>query len=600
MDNYIFSQMLEDELQKMTLSDPHELHAIASHRRGMERDAHKSYLREREYGGRQLSKIRCWEIIRMDPQNYILGRMINGKGEVLKEEVLFACILKGVRKYKREGADYYEWQAVILEYWRKSEVESCLYKEDSIRSIAKLKTTIFAQYEYAATEEGRKQGWEWLHKELVGYWNERMEIVHIPSKAGWYRGSDKWHFWTGKDEDVLLLNETIKKFSINNCDYKNAEEVVGELATVADEISEDRYVGILLIFRMISLLGRLGTEQPFYAGLTLVGERAELVAKAYLSTMINEIDIANLDSDRIGDIRKRARLIRDNPLILISSNPDSKSAQNRIGEVLGWKEAGYIEGELVQIPFVFCLKKFARTYPLDGMVVLDAKKISVCQGMLAFAKLQSWLIDTIENSGNFWVEEFQKKFSICEWQYQEEDRLIPLVEAVVSIVMRIFEVTAAEGKTCQKFEKLLRAGINEIRRQFSNTGCLLIELFKETTLQQVNEKRIAVMETSKEFVRIGPEKIIFYDFENYYLDKEVFDFICQQAAIDDKSILHIKQQLAEQGFLKMYRSCSSTRELEIDFRVKDIDGQWKKKSGIAIKKIFWDVVGGIALFERGK
>ena len=98
---------------------------------------------------------------------------------------------------------------------------------------------------------------------------------------------------------------------------------------------------------------------------------------------------------------------------------------------------------------------------------------------------------------------------------------------------------------------------------------------------------------------ITSDSVIYYDDEFYYFTSKVLNFICQRTNIDYKTLLLIKQQLAEQNLIKLYKNRSScNRDLGIDFLVCSLNGERKRLSGLAIKRQFWNKIGGIALEER--
>lgn len=82
--------------------------------------------------------------------------------------------------------------------------------------------------------------------------------------------------------------------------------------------------------------------------------------------------------------------------------------------------------------------------------------------------------------------------------------------------------------------------------------------------------------------------------------KNVLDRICDMSKINRRSLLYVKQQFYERRFLKTYKNLGTySRELQVDFRVTTKDGKTEDLSGLAIKREFWDEIGGIGLFERG-
>ena len=73
--------------------------------------------------------------------------------------------------------------------------------------------------------------------------------------------------------------------------------------------------------------------------------------------------------------------------------------------------------------------------------------------------------------------------------------------------------------------------------------------------------------------------------------------ICQEAKIS--SPVYVKHQLAEKGLIKIYGN-KRRREMQTDITAYDKADNPKKISVTAIKKSFWDTLGGIDLWERSK
>lgn len=92
---------------------------------------------------------------------------------------------------------------------------------------------------------------------------------------------------------------------------------------------------------------------------------------------------------------------------------------------------------------------------------------------------------------------------------------------------------------------------------------------------------------------------VYFDNLYYFFTKSAFQKIGDWCRLDGKALLFIKQQLVIEGVVRQYRTASRRRsELETDIFVGKA-GRKSKLSVFAIKKEFWDAVGGIALYERG-
>ena len=95
------------------------------------------------------------------------------------------------------------------------------------------------------------------------------------------------------------------------------------------------------------------------------------------------------------------------------------------------------------------------------------------------------------------------------------------------------------------------------------------------------------------------DTVVFFDDEHYYFNNVVLNTIVEAMAIERKSLLFIKQQLSEHNLLKEYRNSSAhNREYNVDVSYKDSRGKTEYISVLAIKRYFWDELGGLSLLER--
>ena len=66
---------------------------------------------------------------------------------------------------------------------------------------------------------------------------------------------------------------------------------------------------------------------------------------------------------------------------------------------------------------------------------------------------------------------------------------------------------------------------------------------------------------------------------------------------DGKSLLLIRQELADRGLIKQYRATGKRKsELNVDIFVGESK---ERKKVFAVKRTFWDSIGGISLYEKG-
>ena len=589
-----FNHYMEGQLQQIALYDVAEQREILKHRRGMERAEHRSRLREQEYVVKQNAKIKKSTIYTTDTG--IMLQIVNGLDLVISEQYVFRCKVCGVYAYMREESNKHLWQVCLKDGNTGETVISPLYEEEILYSVAKLKKTIFLKYDCAQSEEARKVAWKWLRKQLVVAYEE-VTPIRIPFKVGWFQSTEKWHFWTSKDKGTMLLTDFMKEFSV--VEYRNvtAGEIFGDIAEYMKNVRNERVMAVLLIIRLIALLGRMTTETGVGLNILIVGEQAEEVAKVYLRTMHNSVDIVNLDADRISIIREHAKKLQDTPLIFVIANPDSKSTQNRMKEVMSWMNAGYVEGMKVNIPYVFCSQRISKEFPFKETIVLDVNENDISLECDVFDKLQSFIISLIENSGEYWSKKLTSKY--IETKQKKVNVRYSLIEAVVGIVLMMIE-SAENNDNIEIIKQTLKVGLEEIEKQFKSQSGIIVNSFQQKIIELVDVGNIVVVNKEKVPVNID-SLLVFYDQEYYYFTKYVLQHIGTEARFDSKSMLFMKQQLVEQGVVKLYRYVEGhKRDLEIDFIIYNAYGEKKRLSGFAIKRSFWDELGGIDLYERGR
>lgn len=579
-----FQMAQEAALQQRVLNDPEMQREIIRQNNRLTRDANRSNLQIQKQKAKELTYKIYYE------ENSILLAVINGLNELISTKTLFKCRLLGLKCYQYDNDSTYYWQIILAIQGGSSEVISRLYSEHLLTSSHKLHNTILRNYICVNDNKTNTLAWHWMLSQLDKLY-EDADVTELPFKPGWFRDENGWYFWTNSD-DYFLISNLVEKFSIEHFDNLNANEVFNHLLYHTAKLgSNQAQMAILLIYRITALLGRLtGTEQPC-PSLTIIGKNAKQIAQKYLRTMESNLDIFNLDSDRIGIVRSHVLDLQDTPAIFLSSDPDSKSTQNRIHEIRSWMSTGFVDGNKISIPFVFCLNTFSKSYHLDNTIVLDCSDIEILNVSSWYAQIQSLIISVIENSGNFWVDEIRK-------EYEKSQQQFSLIKTMIKLVYRMFE-SDLDDATNTDFKKFLHLGEEEISRQCSLIYGILLDIFRESVLQTVDDGKLAVENKNQCFLNSSSISV-YYDTEYYYFTRKVFDFICQKANIDTKTELAIKQQLAECGYIKLYKNSGThSRELEIDITVCNSSGEKINISCLAIERKFFDELGGVTLFERG-
>lgn len=587
-------------LQDLELNDQNELRETARNCRLMERDAHKSMLRQQEYAAKQLQQIKSLEIFEGEQGVVLLSR--NGERTILKQELLLNCHIQSLFRFKRNTAGAYFWQLVIKR--GNQEIFSELYPAEFLQSVCKLKTTILGGFDCSIAPSDKTTLWNWIRQKLSGLYEE-ARVVELPFLAGWFLTGGQWHFWVKTEDTAMLAGDIISLFTAEIVNDLSPREAADDLCEMTSQIESITNLSVLLVFRLLALTSRLAADSLPPMGLTLIGKNSAGFAKALLSTMLCEagLDFINLDSDRIGLVRKNVSELQDTPVIFVSTNPDCKSTQNRLREVMSWLDSGLMEGKQITFPFVFCLQKFSPVYPLDNTIVLATDELQIPEDFQVFDRLQAFIIQQIEDGGLYWAEEFRSQYEKLREILPDEEvnTVLHISRAVASTVLKMLDLGGERQESIQKF---FDAGLDEIKRQLSAGSNTLLEIFKLGVIRMVDSGTLFVKnlqldsDVSGSLDSKSNTGVVYYDDLHYYFPKPAFQEIGRQCDLDRKSILFIKQQLTGEGFVKQYRATGGRRsELKTDIFVGNA-GSKLQLSVFAIKKEFWDTAGGIALYER--
>lgn len=561
------------------------------HQWAIEREVNKQRLWERQVSQRQKAKQKEYQVVCINNSSFLSIK--NGLDVVLVEKRLFRCRVTQLYCYQFDDEDDCYWQVSLVEQNGNSEILSPLYDTYLLEAPTRLKKTILSCYLDAKDRETCSYAWMWMYDLLNELFCE-AEVKELPYKAGWFQFENQWRFWTNS-EDGFLLSEQAEKFSVQRFEDLDTEETVLTFMKAVSCISADHSIpAVLWIYHVAALLGRLTGAVPLGIGLTLIGEKSRVVAERFVRTMDSNVDIVNLDSCSLPEIRKTAKFLQDTPMIFVSSNPNSRSTQNRILEVHSWIDTGYIGDKEVSLPFVFCLQKFAKEYPLDSTVIVDTDKIMSMKNSLIFFKLQSLIISTVENSGTYWVDELRKEYAR---QVENVNTAMAMYRAVDNIILSMFDRNLSI-MTKNQFKELICIGESEIERQLSLEYGILLDVLRKNVWKLADENALSIIHKN-ECPKNSDNTKIYYDDAFYYFTRKIFDFICQKANIDTKTELAIKQQLVECEYVKLYKNSGThNRELEIDITVYNSSEEKSNISCLAIEREFFDELGGVALFER--
>lgn len=470
-----FKYYQAQRLQELLLNDKHELAETARNYRLMDRDAHKSVLRQQEYAAKQLQRVKSSEIL--EGEQGVILLLKNGEGTILKRELLLRCHIHCLFRFKRNVANTYFWQLVVRE--GNQEMLSELYPAEFLQSLSKLKTTILGKFDCNVAPSDKTVLWGWIRTKLSSLYEE-ADVVELPSMAGWFLIGGQWRFWVRKEDMELWAGETISRFTADTIGQLSIGKIVDDIPGLLGPIENPVSLSVLLIFRLLALTSRLAADSPPPMGVTLIGRNSVGLAKALLSTMHCEAgwELINLDSDRIGLIRRNVGKLQDTPVILVSVNPDCKSTQNRLREVMSWLDSGLMEGRQITIPFVFCLQEFSPVYPIDNTVVLATDRMQIPDDFKCFAKLQEFIVQQIENGGIYWAEEFQSKYKKLQITMSDKDKetVLHIGRAVVSTVLKMLDL---DGEGQEKIQGFFDAGLEEIKAQLTAGSNTLLEIFRQ-------------------------------------------------------------------------------------------------------------------------
>lgn len=584
---------LQSQLQWLALNDQQEMREIARHGRSMERDMQRSNLRCQELYLKQKMRQIHEEIVSKDGGYDYLS--YNGNGNGLYHCEVFSAQIQDIKCYKCHGLKEIMLQIVLIEKRTGIEVISPLYTVDDLRVKAKLQRTILAAYDCSDSAKCRSFLWNFLQKKLIAMLKE-TEVVEIPSGPGWHQGDRGWHFCTTADENTTKYNNYMRNFKMQRFENLDAGDTICSLLENMGKIYNREDIGMLLQYRLGALLGRLTGKPCFRNGIVIWGEKAEEIARLYLTTMENGVDTVNLDSDRMEKIRERVCALQDTPVIFLVYDPNNRSVQNRLREVMSWMQTSLIDGKSVNAPFVFCFKRFSTLLPLDDMLVVDASSIRLPKDDRILAKFQNIVVERIEQAGELWVDEIANRYN--EYLKKRYVEAVSLARTVKEVLYKMFDEPGIDIMHRINLRELLEAGEEEMKSQLSRKSGRLSEIFREKVINLVDKGTILIADRDKS-PTMDEWKYIYYDSQYYYFTENVLCKIGIWAEIDRKSILAVKQELASLSMIKKYKAIGrQTGELHVDFRICNAYGERKDLSGIAILREFWDEIGGIKLWER--
>lgn len=588
MDNSQFNYRLAGRMQMEQLNNSAEIQKTLENHRMMERDAHKSVLKQQEIVLRQRCKERSIKI--QEDTGSTKAIIVDGNHNTISTEIVFGCTLKGVRRFERKNCEYFQ---LILEKPDGSRLESELYDSICLKSITRFKTTCLSVFQSGYSSNAISAAWEWIWKRAMVLYESNTQSIVLPSGPGWFKNKRGYKYVAAGRIPKVYSTSSIELSSLKYYAECSAKKIMDEFEKCRQTCNS--LIGVLLLFRIYSLLETLCPEHLPRVGIILVGKKSSSIARCLLSIAYRTDEVINVDTDRIGFMRNIAKSKRDSSMIFVINNLENRSARNRMNDILSWLASGYVEGIPVCVPYIFCVEKFSKELPLDDFVVIETEEINPVEVEKAFDYIQSFIIDAIENGGVHVAE------SLISWI--KTDGGLNTRETMTGIFRGVYRATeslfGADADKLNFVFEMFQIGVTLIEKQFSIRYSTVLEQFKIGVINLSKYGKLHFWSTNCKERLSELDTVVFFDDEHYYFNNMVLSAIVEAMTIERKSLLYIKQQLSEHNLLKVYRNSGAhNREYNVDVSYKDTKGKTEYISVLAIKRNFWDELGGLSLLER--
>lgn len=516
----------------------------------------------------------------------------NGGNRILREVLACNCCIIQVNKYERAIGEKL-FQLVLRSGNEK--LESFLYPEECLSTYRKLQKTALSlciQDSNGMTCNDEKLIWKWLWRKV---WEEyhKADVQKLPALPGWGKTSEKYQFWAGNRSSDLLMNEVIRGYTLRytkDCNTAMVKELFSGKSL--DNDSKDT-IGTLLVLRLVALLGSLCTEEPIPTAVILYGDKALPVAKKLLGVSETANNIINLESDRSGTIKKKLCTLKEEVAIFTFRTLADKSTRNRLHEVLGRLDSGFVEAARITVPYIFCMKSLSVDVPVENSILINADTIQYEKWEDVFTAVQSWWIHQIEEGGLAVVERLRE--NLKQQTVKEGERVLAIAEEVTEQMAYLMHLEKEDA-----IHAVLQAGMKKIKGQLNMQQIgYMQDLFHETVLRLAKQKILEFSECGNTD-QLRPWYVL-YDEEYYYFTNNALKWICKFESLNEKAMLAIKQELTTLGLTKIYKTSGShNRELQVDVTIKSKDGSRKRIAAFAIKREFWDEGYSVCLCEMGE
>lgn len=518
----------------------------------MQKDEHKSALKMKEFYQKQqfkqYLKERHYEII--EGAGTMMVQIKNGINQAANVTV-FRCQVRDIKRYRSENGKEF-FRLILLTDGQGTEVEGALHDADLLMKRDGLKQTELKNYEegqvYGISEGGKimRFVWEELRKRISLSYDNEVSVM-IPSKAGWHMGEGHYRFYSRESVESCMAHEESMQYSFLRSGNADPMKLLEQIQKIFDP-EKCPEIPVLLYARLISLLGRILTDKMPELSFTIVGENAKMIASKLCSTFEADRNVISLDAECIGEIKKRIQEVRDTPMIIVISNPNNRSTQNRMDTICSIQEDGMLDGRKTEVTFVYCIRALSEQTPLEKTVMVEEAamaKVEMQEIKKLFDLLQTQVVDCIEAYHGDMVQNYKMDAGRIK---RPGERLKEACRVVKNLVVNILRFCKLPEQYVEYIQNFLSIGEEEISRRMGNQPDIYLDLFKKTVVALTNDNRLKF--SSREGNKKFKVSTVCWDENYYYFDSDCMSRICKDANIS--SSIYVKQQLAEKGLIKLY------------------------------------------------
>lgn len=565
----------------------------------MQKDEYKSALKMKEFCQKQQFKQDLkehhYEII--EGAGTMMVQIKNGINQAVNVTA-FRCQVRDIKRYRSENGKEF-FRLILLTDGQGTEVEGTLHDAGLLMKRDGLKQTELKNYEegfvYGSSENGKIKRfvWEELRKRIRLSYDREVSVM-IPSKAGWYISEGHYQFCSRESVESCMTHEESMRYSFPRSVNMDPMKLLEQIQKIFDP-EKCPEIPVLLYARLISLLGRILTDKMLEISFTIVGENAKMIASKLCSTFEADRNVISLDAECIGEIKKRIQEVRDIPMIIAVSNPNNRSTQNRMDTIRSIQEDGMLGGRKTEVTFIYCIRALSEQTPLEKTVMVEETamaKVEIQEIKKLFDLLQNQVVDCIEAYHGDMIQYYKMDVGRIK---RPDERLKEECKVIKNLVVNILRFCKLPEQYVEYIQNFLSIGEEEISHRMENQSDIYLDFFKKTVMALTNGNRLKF--SSREMNEKFKVNTVCWDENYYYFDSDCMSRICKAANI--RSSIYVKQQLAEKRLIKLYGN-KRRREMQTDITAYDNEGNPKRISVTAIKRNFWDTLGGIELWERSR